>query len=129
MTQSNQTDKPKTMGEEFEEFITEFYFTHCRPDKRPDFKTVDEAQNWYGRQEFKYNTVIKNEADRIENMYLSQLQSVFEEINDRACAAHHTMAHIVGTKRVDTDYITIEDLKNIINTLRQKYLESKEDSK
>lgn len=55
--------------EEIDNFIKEFYFIHCKPGKRPEFKTVDEAQTWEDLENFKTRTVVGHTADRLKDMF------------------------------------------------------------
>lgn len=59
---------------DFERFITEFYFVHCKPEKRPDFKRLDEAQVWYDQQNFKSNTIIANQIDKFSIMLTKTIE-------------------------------------------------------
>jgi hypothetical protein len=71
------------LKEELKTSITVGYFIHCKPKDRPDFKTADQAQNWYKEQNFIAEKVIGNWVDNtmviIESFLITQLEEMERE--------------------------------------------------
>ena len=67
---------------------TEFYFIHCKPEQKPEFKKLDEAENWYKHQDFKINSIVRNQVDStmviISDLLASERQRCVEEAKKRS---------------------------------------------
>ena len=53
------------LRKKIEEMITEFYFIYCQKDKRPEFKELDEAQNWTDHQNFKASSLVQHVTNQL----------------------------------------------------------------
>jgi hypothetical protein len=53
------------LKEELKTRITEGYFIYCKPTKRPDFKTYDEAHNWYEKNNWIAEKIVGSWVDRV----------------------------------------------------------------
>jgi hypothetical protein len=59
------TNTKEEVREKIEEMITEFYFIYCQKDKRPEFKELDESQNWTDHQKFKASSLVQHMTNQL----------------------------------------------------------------
>ena len=56
--------KEKLQGQ-IENIISEFYFIHCQPTQRPEFKTFDEAESWTKKHEFRIKLLVERTVEEL----------------------------------------------------------------
>ena len=65
--------------------ITEMYCIFCKPEERPEFKTVVEAEKWYKKRNYIAEKVVGNWVDNtisiLENLLHQQRQQILKEVN------------------------------------------------
>lgn len=99
--------KKKEMEEikkQLEKRLTEAYFVFSKKEK-PDFKTVEEGENWYARHAYVAEKVIGSQVDNIMALFESKLKQREEEVLKRAEKAIPTPTYtgIHGDKIIDFD--------------------------
>jgi hypothetical protein len=73
MTQPTPPSSLSEIRKDMMRFFTQLYFVWSKI-KRPDFKTVDEAQNWYDQNEFVIGSAVENQVDILMQIISTQLQ-------------------------------------------------------
>lgn len=91
MEQSAEEEMVVRFTSRMESFITEFYFVHCRPDQRPDFKRLDDAEAWYKTNAIKRLAPVRNFTDIFCRSLVSDLATyrskVIEEVIEKIQAS------------------------------------------
>lgn len=102
---------------------TEFYFIHCKPEQRPEFKKIDEAENWYKHQEFKINSIVRNQVDNLA-MKLQQtidqkvsraVEEFAQKVDEKVIGKDQPMPH-----DPNFDVVTYDSRISPLNQLRAK---------
>ena len=65
-----------TLIDKIEKEIANFYFVHCKPKVRPQFKTAAEAEAWNKINSYSIESIVDKTTDRILNLLSHEKEKV-----------------------------------------------------
>jgi hypothetical protein len=74
-------NKPtKSIREEIENEVGEFYFTHCKPEARPKFRTAAEVEAWNKAHLFGIESIVRITSETLLSLFKEYARGISEEV-------------------------------------------------
>lgn len=105
-----------SIQEEIEKELGEFYFTHCKPEIRPKFKTPAELEAWNKTHLYQIEQIVKITARRISDLLSQTEERVREETIKKALIVTENCLDIYfkGLVVIPAPHLTHKKLKGIL---------------